>query len=77
MIWEIIVDSEYFYNFLTFNINHAKINTFFVFIINRTFRGHLQCVHGIVRTTCGQQTEEFASQFLSQMSSPLLVSIQY
>lgn len=37
-----------------------------------SFRGHLQCVHGIVRATCGQQTEEFASQFLSQMASSLL-----
>lgn len=37
-----------------------------------SFRGHLQCVHGIVRATCGQQTEEFASHFLSQMASSLL-----
>lgn len=41
----------------------------------RSFKGHLQCVNGIVRAHCGPQTEEFASQFLGQMASSLLVSI--
>uniref|UniRef100_A0A2S2PV61 Secreted protein n=1 Tax=Sipha flava TaxID=143950 RepID=A0A2S2PV61_9HEMI len=38
----------------------------------RSFRGHLQCVNGIVRAKCGAETEEFANRFLSQMASSLL-----
>ncbi|VVC26036.1 Hypothetical protein CINCED_3A018900 [Cinara cedri] len=37
-----------------------------------SFRGHLNCVHGIVRANCGEQTDAFASQFLSQIAASLL-----
>ncbi|XP_050444424.1 uncharacterized protein LOC126847983 [Adelges cooleyi] len=37
-----------------------------------SFRGYLQCVHNIVKSTCGDQTVAFTNQFLNNMASSLL-----